>query len=708
MQNKHRPMGFLVEILFLQIILCVVVLFNIPVARQVISFIYLTFVPGHIIVRLLRLYELDKLEILLYSLGLSVAFLMLAGLLVNELGYFLGFQEPLSMMPLLLTVNSFVLAGGILIYLRGEAKGIFSFRNSGFPFSSGAFLSLPILSVVGTTLVNSHGDNRVLLVMITLIALLFVIGVAFKRLLSPRFYPFALFMFAISLLYQTSLISNYVWGSDIHLEYYVFESTVSVARWNPVLANTQNILLSRLNSMLSLTILPTFYASLLNMDATWVFKILYPAIFAFLPLTLYQLWQNDLGEKRALLAAFLMIAQNTFFTELLGLNRQMIAELFLVLLLLVVFSKKMKQLNKMGLFMIFSFGLITSHYALAEIFLLFISAAWISLLYMKKPSRKISMSMIVLFPVVMLFWYIYTSNSAAFDTILSFGNYLGGQLGQFLNPASRGTEVLTGLGLTAAPSIWNTLSRAFSYATELLILVGFTWLMLKRKDLSFGREYFVFTTIAVTFVAALLVVPGLATTLRMARFYHLLLFFLAPLCVLGAEAITKLMSKSRTQLSVSFLLIILIPYFLFQTGFVYEVVGAQSYSLSLSKYRMDRLFINQQFVYVDEPSVIGIEWMSKTMNTATTNTSLYVDWFSYDNLLESYGMTPRDRSNINLLSNVTALDPKGVVFLSQLNVVFGKIAGETDNWNTTVLAPVLANASVVYLNGNCEIYISNP
>ena len=56
---------------------------NFAVAREVIGLVYLTFIPGFLFVKLLKI-ELGNLEFILYSVGFSVAFLMLAGLAINE------------------------------------------------------------------------------------------------------------------------------------------------------------------------------------------------------------------------------------------------------------------------------------------------------------------------------------------------------------------------------------------------------------------------------------------------------------------------------------------------------------------------------------------------------------------------------------------------------------------------------------------------
>ncbi len=101
-------------------------------------------------------------------------------------------------------------------------------------------------------------------------------------------------MIAITLLFQYSLISNYVQGADIKVEYYVSTLTQSSGFWNST-ASFTNLVYGRFYNMLSITVLPTIYSNILNMDITWVFKIVYPLIFALVPLALYLLWRGKFG-----------------------------------------------------------------------------------------------------------------------------------------------------------------------------------------------------------------------------------------------------------------------------------------------------------------------------------------------------------------------------------------------------------------------------
>lgn len=268
-----KSINSLVAALFLQFTVLITVFLDIPVARQIICFAYFTFVPGLIIIKLLRLNEFSVLETLLFSVGFSVAFLMLIGLFLNEFLFALGFSNPLSLLPLMITLNIFMLVGGVLACLRGESIQLWKVKNSKkvllivLPL-----IALPILSILGAMWVNIYGNNVLLLLMLVIIPILFVIGIISRKLLPSWFYPLAIVMIAIALLFHSSLISRYwvPFGSDTPGEYTVFKTTENNAHWGQMYG--------RFNSMLSITILPTVYSVLLNLDATYVIKALYPPL----------------------------------------------------------------------------------------------------------------------------------------------------------------------------------------------------------------------------------------------------------------------------------------------------------------------------------------------------------------------------------------------------------------------------------------------
>jgi uncharacterized membrane protein len=683
----------------------VTVFLNIPIARQTLGFLYLSFVPGYVIIRLLDIDALDITETVLFSVGCSISFLMLVGLLLNEFGPLVGLSQPLSVISLMITFNGFIILGAIFVCLKSKNNTFSGLEIRLLP--KVLLLSvLPVLSVLGVMLVNVYENNFVLLVLFLMIPSLFVIGVISRKSLPPQLYPLAVFAVAIALLLSSSLISRYVvaFGSDIHLEDYVFKTTQGNAYWNSTQLFFGDERFQRLNAMLGITILPTAYSNVLNMDSDTMLKMLFPVIFSLVPLGLYQVWQAQVGKKYAFVATFLFMAEATFYTELLGLVRQMIAELFLVLLLLVMFNSKIRKSGKTLLFALFSFAIIVSHYAVAEIFLFFITTALILLIVLKKPRKNISIAMVLLVFVLMFFWYIYTSNSSTYDSFVGYANFVFVQQSEFLNPASRGQTVLVGLGLATAPSIWNSVSRLFAYATEALVVVGFLGLLTKRIKMQIKNEYLILSLIAVVFLGAVVLMPGLANTLNMTRFYHILLFFAAPVGIMGGEVLVKLVSKRPKEIWIfALLLAILVPYFLFQSGFVYEAAGTDNWSLALSIYRMDPYRLHRHTGYVYPEDVYGAHWMSQNANLGDAH--IYADTSSQYNILISYGMVLPGK--IEILSNDTRISAHGIVYLNWLNVAKGTVAGNRDAWNTTDLSDMLGGTNLIYSNGANNIYESS-
>jgi len=706
-KTKRNSANFLIFVLILQCITYLTAFFDIPLARQVLCFIYFTFVPGFVFVKLLRLDGFETFETILFSVGFSIAFLMFAGLLVNEIFFLFGNLHPLSLWPLIIVFNTLTLIGGVLVYIRDRSSEAVKNESEGLELSPACllFLALLILSIVGAIWVNVYESNIILLFLLVSTVSLFAAVVFSKKILPLKLYSLAVFLIALAILYHSSLISKYIvaFGSDVPVEYFAFKVTQNNAHWSSANPFPADIGYGRINAMLSVTILPTLYSTLLNVDAIWVFKVIIPFIFSFTPVCLYYVWKGHVGKKYAFISVFLFIAQATFYTEMLALTRQMIAELFFALLLLVILNKNLNPNSKVICFMIFSFALVVSHYALAEIFLLFISVALISFIILKRPNRNITVGMVVLFFVVMFAWYVYTSNSAVFDSFLSYGDYVSRQLSDFLNPASRGETVLRGLGLEEPPSVWNLISRIFAYITEALIVVGYISMIKKREWRQQGnREHFVFSSTAMAFLAALIVVPGLANTFNMTRFYHVLLFILAPLCAIGGKELVQFVFRREKELAASTLLVIVLSaYFLFQTGFVYEVTKSESWSVSLSKNRMSALHLYSNIGYVDEFSVSGAQWMSKNVDYGRSLT--YADIVSATNVLRVYGGV----FYIGVLSNVTEVANYGVVYLGTLNVKSGKIYGVVGfSWNYTDLS-IFNDSNLVYANGQCEVYWKN-
>ena len=64
--------------------------YSIPLVTQIIGFIYLSFIPGILTLRALRIHGLSTGETLCYAVGLSIALTMFTGFAISIVGYGLG------------------------------------------------------------------------------------------------------------------------------------------------------------------------------------------------------------------------------------------------------------------------------------------------------------------------------------------------------------------------------------------------------------------------------------------------------------------------------------------------------------------------------------------------------------------------------------------------------------------------------------------
>lgn len=226
---------FSIHIAMLGVIGLDVINFEIPIIRQVIGFIYLTFVPGVLFLRLLRLKQISFLEKSMFTVALSLITLMLSGFFLNELGA-VFIKRPISTIPLFCMIFLIVSILFIVCYIREKNDvhnpSFVTFNYSMLP--SIIYLVIVLFSVIfGTYLVNYYHSNILLLFAILLIdSIIFLIF--FEKLIPELMYPMIIFVLSISLLYHNSLISSTLYGFDIHQEYYASNLVMMSGVWDHV------------------------------------------------------------------------------------------------------------------------------------------------------------------------------------------------------------------------------------------------------------------------------------------------------------------------------------------------------------------------------------------------------------------------------------------------------------------------------------------
>jgi len=197
--------------------------------------------------------------------------------------------------------------------------------------------------------------------------------------------------------------------------------------------------------------------------------------------------------------------------------------------------------------------------------------------------------------------------------------------------------------------------------------------------------------------------------LNVTRTYHISLLLLAPFCVIGGNSFFSFFLRFRRNFLPFFLTtVVVVSLFLFETGFVYEITEDTSYSISLSKYRMDRVLFYGVGYLTESFDVSAARWLRPNI-VLTANTLIYADVVSISFPLTSYAVFPRAQTEI--LTNATSFDrTNAYVYLRKFNTIDGKIFGRGyvfgHVWNTSDLSSSLIAFNKIYTNGGSEIFFT--
>lgn len=758
--NQMVNKKFLIFILSLQLASLGIIGFdsiglNIPFIRPVVEFTYLSFVPGLLILRILKVRDICTTDIILYSVGLSISIVMFLGFILNNIAPFFGISYPISIFPLTVSIGIIVLFLCGLLYISDMNTGepnvkytrVYKFSNSGVGYSSHVFspdvlflLLIPLLSIFGSYLMNSYKINLLSLLLIILIALI-VILIGFDKFIQVNSYPLAVFTISLSLLYHTSLISMYLWGTDIHLEYYFSNNIINLGIWNPYAYG-------HLNSILTDSVLNPVYSILLNIDLKWIFKIFTPFLFSFVPLTVYQIFRKQTNEKVAFFASFFLMAESMFYTIMLEVPRQQIAELFVVLIILTFTDKDLNSSVKSFLIVLFSLSLTVSHYGIAYLYFFSLLISWILLkvneLYRKfshsnvklKESDKrenvtiqadvdnlsnsnVKFTLVLLVFVFTLSWYIYNSGSSVFESIIHiFENFMSSVHTGIFDP-----NEVEGLRIATMETVspLHLLNKYVHLVSLFFISIGILSMTIKHlypninekvfDEIKLNSTYFAFSIVLYIFCFSSLVFPSTSSVMGTSRVYYACLILLSLFSVIGYTVIVNisyslcLKGKSVqyiTRCKDSFSIFLVIFLFL-SSGFLYELAKDNSTSIGLNS--SDKEY---RVVYNDG-DFKGVTWLLKYIES---NDSIYVG--SSEKFI-MYEFLPKTKVN-NFLSSTSQIADSSYIVLDPLNLknqildTYFRTSGfarEYSELNKSVFfGKVLVFSNKIYDNGVINIHRS--
>jgi uncharacterized membrane protein len=631
-----------------------------------------------------------------------------------------GVFRPVSLWPLVATISTIV---GILCFLAW-------FRDWDFaaPISINLheILSPPVLAlsllpfgaIAGTYLMNFYDTNFLQMILLPIIALVPVV-IACTRFIPKKYYPYAVFSVAITLLYHTALISTHIWGWDIQYEYYLTNTVIQNSFWD--FTDYSNC-----NAMLSLMTLAPIYSILLGIGVEWIFKIIYPFFFALVPLGLYAVFRRQTNEKISFLACFFFMSIFTFYTEMVTLARQEVAELFLVLIFLSMIDRGLSSQQRSIFLLTFSASLIVSHYGLSYIFMLMllIALAIVAVEYyvgildrvnwfldrirektgrfngltLQKTSFKpsiIPLRFVIWYGLFLLAWYIYVASSSSFESIVYLARpFLRSIFSDLFNPdAAQGMAVI--MSETATPL--HEIAKYLHLLAILCIVIGFVVAYFIRQEWTkFDIRYLLLSCGALGICIGGVALPYFASALNTSRLYQISLILLAPFGPIGGIALTsRLRSLSGIRnSSLRVVAMFLGIFLLFNCGWVYEIAQDEPTSFALNNSLDSPIFSEQE--------VLGSLWLTDVKD----NRPVAAD--TYRRLLLSGFVGPACHD----IQTVVSGNADYYAFIGQHNIlqkriVVTRMTGVVPSIQYIEVAGLHEGKNAIYNNGGSRIYYPN-
>lgn len=602
------------------------------VIRPVLSFIYLTFVPGFLVLRLAGVVFDDFAEWVVYATGVSLTTLMFIGVFVNFV--FL----PITPRPLTFTVPALSAIGLVLLALyfhRVEEDMTIHIpvREMLSPIMLGLTL-LPFIGVYGALVLTRFSNNTLLLTLYALIAIVPLL--ALGGLIPRRFFPYALWAVSASLLLQNALTGQFLaWGDQVK-EATLVMNVLRTGVWLP----ENGIAFGNKFSMLRIVILHPIYVLFTDLQIVWIFKVIHPLLFSVTPVALYLAYRNYVSDQGAFLSAYLFMSLFSFFIVLSRSTRTATALFFLALIVLLISGTSLEEHHMKLLAILFVSSIVVSHYGISYMVFIAIVIAYPLVRLLRhvgsnQAQRRsfTSLPFVSLYTVCLFAWYIYASPRAkTFHLLIGFADHFMNELYTTFITSPETTSASIRYATSNFSSTVIDVLRFYNIAIGIVIVIGLT-LTISRLYQEQSKSETEHIAYAVVFLAVFGLTFLPVERFNTARTFPTTLMFFAPFFVVGVRELGRQSSQwipvefSRVQLH-HVAAIFIAGYFLLNVGFVSAtVVHEYSPNALVEKDRImdDGHPREKEYFYKQYPTVYGItsnDWLrSKSVAHSTVYSS---------------------------------------------------------------------------------------
>ena len=733
--NYFRTKKWVIFIISILLITDLTIFLNIPFLRQILGFLFLTLLPGLLIVQILKLNKIEFTEKFILSWGLSLSFLMFFGLLINNLSLALKYETPLAIIPLLISFNIAFVVLAILGF-KTNKEPIFSLPNLNLTTSEKAFLIIPVifpaLSIFGMHIMNVTDNNIVLMFMLFLIPTYVVFVCLFNQKFPKRFYPVVIFLISISLLLMLSLRSNHIIGVDTHVEYYFFQTTLNNLHWSIFGHST-------LDACLAISLLPTIYQSILNISPEFLYKILCSLLYSISPIVIYILSKKYIGESYAFLASCFFMFQLNFLMNALH-ARTNIAILFFALAMMMLFNDRIDPLKKRLLFIIFMTSCMVSHYSTTYIFFFIMLVTFLGIEILSKKytfKKALSLTSVLLFFSLIFFWYSQVIETAFNQGLYFFKATLSSLNNLFiLESRSECAQSMFGEDILQK-GIPQEIQFIFTWLTFVLTGIGVVTLIRRYKEMSFSElkfkkpdflkekfevGYFVIALACAGLLVAVVALPHITLHYSLERPYSLGIVVLSIFFVIGGITLSKNLSfikkallkkkkgggnalqnpvrksvdgKDASQVRAYLvILLVLIPYFFCTVGVTHQVLGSP-YVVVLNSEgaQYDMMYVHDQESY-------SAKWLSHSQQ----NLKIYADYHGHLVLISQSGISGSFIDSHSIIKHKERLY-NGYIYMGYYNIAAEKfLPAYGEPHNMTEYSDIFIRKSKIYDNGGSHVW----
>jgi uncharacterized membrane protein len=379
--------------------------------------------------------------------------------------------------------------------------------------------------------------------------ILVVLSIMCITVFEIKHYSFIIYGCALALLWATSLQGQFVVGTDASGEIYVANVVKSLGwDWSWPNANSTSVVIGYLLPGLS---------ELLHISVVWAYKIVLPMIFALAPVFLFKAFEKQIGSPKAAYAAFFFMIVPVFSLEIVSIGKSMVAETFMAAFIYIMVQDWVWKFPAMLVCVLFA---LWCHYTVGVILLAYILCIVLVMGLNKVIKWGLFQSWanpVWVLPVILLVgagaWMVYYSNQgqgAVFNHAGSVEEHFEVMSEQIRDGSYVGLKTDTTYLNNQPPLVRTALMldffeydlkgqifRIVQALTQALIIAGCFVLLIRYRKYAFKAEFIAEIGASFGLLLLCIFIPQFSTIINMTRFYHLSLFFLAPMFVLGFDLV---------------------------------------------------------------------------------------------------------------------------------------------------------------------------